>query len=182
MILQNYINQTITIIKPMELVPERYEGKLLTYYYSKFAQYENCLTLIIKRPRARKSTEVIILPSDTAYIVSGPYKSAWRTERVNENTSKLHRLTAADLDNIILTHNYKEPFKVSEDYERFYDLTSNYMEYNSIKPLAAPEVKSYLNYIVYLLREYNVNRLRKDIKENEYNMLLTCIDKALTSL
>ena len=92
------LNERYTLIKPNELVPETFNFTLVNFYYGNYAQYKNCLYLIVKLKNHRKSTRIIITTNETAYILKGwDFTKSWRKENISNNMSLLHRLTINDM-------------------------------------------------------------------------------------
>lgn len=179
------IGEKYTILKPDELIADRWHGTLKGYHFDKWAQYENCLYLYIQRPRAKRVDEIII-SIEKCFIFKGNFKESYRKEVIKETEkiehSLLHRWTYEDLKNnkdLVYFHDFKEEFNVNNDLESFVDLTGEYIMNNNIKPIEAPESDEYISYIKSLLTRYNVNNLKKYIDNLGYRLLQQSFNKAI---
>lgn len=186
------IGERYSVIFPNDLVPTNYQGTLQGYYYSKYAQHEDCLFLFLKLKGTRKDRvqRIVITPGQTTIIVKGwDFKKCWRKEVISENKdtimSRLHRLTVNDFEpsQVVLYKELRQEFETLKDedsIEGFFDYTHSYCYDNQIRPFAAAENQGYINYIKNLLVErcYNVESLFRIIKENGYSVLENCLKLA----
>lgn len=176
------LNETITVLKPMELIPLRITGKLIGYYFDKFAQYENSLYLFIQRSRAKRVDRIIITENDTVFIFKGKFQDSWRKEKVSEVTTNLNRITYEDIKenkNLIYSHLYGEKFNINDNTEYFIEKTGDYMMYNDIRHFEAEENENYINYIKELAQNFNIGKIKDLCKIEGYSVLLNCINKAV---
>jgi hypothetical protein len=187
------IGERYSVILTGDLLPSNYQGTLQGYYFSKWAQHENCLFLFLKLKGARKDKvqRIVLTPSDTVIITKGwDYKQCWRKEVITENEnatmSRLHRLTVNDFEpsKVVLYKEYGQEFetlKSEDDFEAFADYTTGYCCNNDIRYFNAETNEGYINYIKTLLIErcYNVESLFKAIKENGYGVLENCLKSAI---
>lgn len=183
------IGEKFSVLLNNQLLPTLYKGVLQGYYYSNFAQYENALFLYIKRPRAKKVDRIVLIENESFFIFKGyTFNQNFRKEVIKNNDkvthTLLHRWTYNDLKgnkNLIFSHRYGEKFQnIQNNFERFSDLTADYMMYNDISPKDAQESTNYINYIKELIKNYNVNSLLKEIKENNFCILESCFKKAIS--
>lgn len=186
------IGEKYSVIFPNDLVPTNYQGTLQGYYFSSYAQYDNCLFLFLKLKGTRRNSveRIVLTPGQTTIIVKGwDFKKCWRKEVIAENkdttVSKLHRLTINDFEpsQVVLYKELRQEFEMSnieDDLEGFLDYTTSYCCNNDIRYFNAEQNESYINYIKTLLTErcYNVESLLKQIKINNYGILENCLKLA----
>lgn len=179
------IGSKITVLKPNSLIPENVYGTLEGFFINRYAQYENALYLFIKPFRCRKITRMVITEGETVYILKGQLKDSWRRENISKTeqvtVAQLHRLTENDIkDQLIYKHDFRTPFKgIENNYERFADMTADYMINNNIKAAEAEENDNYINYIKSIIGNYNVLNLKQYFINEDYDILVKCIDKAI---
>lgn len=177
------IGQKITILKPGELVPLLIAGKVEGFNYGKYAQYENSIFIYIRRPRRKHLDRIVIHEHETAFIFDGTFKDMHRKEKVNENMTNLHRWTYNDLKdnkNLIFYHCYGEKLQIENNFERFIDVTADYISDNNVNPREAEQNEGYINYIKEKVKNYNIDSLKSYLKnEGYYDILIKCIDKAI---
>jgi len=181
------MGRKVTILNTEDLVPSFSKGTIQSFYYSKYAQYDNALFIYLKRFRSKKIDRIVITPVDTVYIFDGfTWDTAWRKELISDDGTMthtlLHRWTYDDLkDNkdLIYSHSFNEEFtNIKTDNDCFIDLTCDFMYDNDITPFDAPENVSYINYIKSLISSYNVDNLMKFIKSKHFNLLENCLVQA----
>lgn len=176
------LNETITILKPWDMIPSRVTGKIKGYYFSNYAQYENALYIYIQRPRAKKIDRVVILPTDITFIFKGKFEECWRKEEISSRENLLHRITFEDVKdnkNLIYSHLYGEEFTLNDNLEYFLDSTGDYMMYNNIRAKEAEANEGYINYIKELSQNFNIGKIKDLCKNEGYTVLLNCINKAV---
>lgn len=162
-----------TILKSNSLVPELYQFTLVNYYISNYAQYENCLFLVVKLKSHRRTSRIIIA-HETAYIFnSWNFSKNWNKERVNDKISLLHRIKVEDIkDNkdLICIVNREDSFKVNDDNYSFIDCTTDYLINNNVRGKDQLDNEGYYSYIKGLLmnRLYNMDNLIKQCRAWEY--------------
>jgi len=181
------IGEKYTVLNAGDLVPTRYYGTLMGYYFDKWAQYENALYIYIKRPRARR-VDRLVFTTDKLFIFKDKFEDCWRKEVVSETeqatTSLLHRFTYNDVkdnENLVYYNDgLVDGFKpVTDNFEYLLDMTGDFIDNNNLKPIEAPENASYIDYIRTLLTRYNVNDLLNYIKAEGYSLLEKSINKAV---
>lgn len=179
------IGQKYTVLLTEDLVPTRYYGTLKGYHFNKWAQYENCLYLYIQRPRAKRVDEIII-SIDTVLIFKGNFKESFRREVIKETEtathSLLHRWSYEDVKdnkNLVYYHEFREKFKVNDNFDYLIDTTADYLIDNNIKGNEAGNNEGYINYIKSLVTKYNVNKLKEYITKEGYVSLISNINKAV---
>ena len=181
------IGQKVTILNTEDLVPSFTKGTIQSFYYARYAQYDNALFIYLKRFRSKRIDRIVITPVDTVFILNGfTWDSAWRKELILDNGTMthtlLHRWTYDDLkDNkdLIYAHAFNGTFEnIKTDNDYFIDMTGDFMYDNDIKPLDAPTNISYINYIKSLISSYNIDNLIKFVKAQEYSILENCLELA----
>ncbi|WP_291566892.1 MULTISPECIES: hypothetical protein [unclassified Clostridium] len=180
------IGQKVAVLNAGDLVPTLYKGVVRGFYYSKYAQYENALYIYIQRPRAKRIDRLVLLETNIFFIFDGyNFKETWRKEIMKDTKevthSLLHKWTYEDLkDNkdLIYSHRYGEKFNVNDNFERFADVTCDYMMQNNIRHYEATTNENYINYIKEVIQNYNIDSLIKYTKSEGYVVLENCLKLA----
>lgn len=176
------VGNKYTVLKPNSLVPELYQFTLVNYYISNYAQYENCLFLVVKLKNHRKTSRIVIA-HETAYIFNRwSFAKSWNKERVKDNSSLLHRIKSEDIkDNkdLICIVNREDNFKANDDNYSFIDYTTDYMINNNVRGKDQLNNEGYYSYIKSLLmdRLYNTDNLIKQCRAWEYIYIVDILNK-----
>lgn len=179
------IGSKITILKPNEITPYKIYGTLEGVYISNFAQHENTLFLYIKPFKCRRIERVTISQNEVAFILDKDIKNLWKKEVVKNDgdvvVQQLHRLRKNDIDqnDIIYSHEYGEKFNANDNFEAFIDRTTDFMINEGVASSEAENNEKYIQHIKTLVTSYNVNKLKQYIKNEGYNILEKCINKAI---
>lgn len=175
------LNQKYTLINTSDLIPYSLQFTLIDYNYQNYAQFNNCLRLIVKAKGKRRLLTIDIYTAETVILLEGwQNESCWNKEKVNNNESRLFRKNIDEFrgyKNLVFVKAYGENFYLNNNFETFYDNTSSFLNRKNISPKEAINDNSYIEYVKILARNYNLDELKKDIKKLHYNILLDCLNK-----